>query len=188
MAKILIVLLVGVFGGMLVTNFFNIQITPKSAPAPIVTPPVKEIVELPEELDAPPPTAIPSVAKTTAKGSIDIELGYPADGIPPLKVCLFAVPAKAGEYAKAAYCETTTTNQTEMTLSFNPGVYHIFAWPAGTQNSTLVGSWTPAVACGLSVDCKDHSPLAITITSDKITSGVEIKDWYGDGSGYPKQP
>jgi hypothetical protein len=187
MAKLLIILMIGILGGVLVTSLFNIQITPKSAMQPVVVQPTESTID--DRVAAPTtisPTA-PTTTKAVTKGSIDIALGYPAGGIPPLKVCLFTVPAKAGEYGKSFYCETSATNQTEMTMAVNPGTYHIFAWPADGQYK-LVGSWTPAVACGLSVDCKDHSPLVVTVKSDQTTSGVAIKDWYGDGVGYPTQP
>ncbi len=169
---------------MFITQFFNVQVTPKSAIQ--LTETASPTITSNAPNPTTPPTA-PSIAQAVAKGSIDIEIGYPAGGIPPLKVCLFAVPAKVGAYTQSLYCETTATNQTEMTLAIDPGTYHIFAWPADDKYK-LVGSWTPAVTCGLSVDCKDHSPLALTVKPDQITSGVEIKDWYGDGVGYPTKP
>ena len=187
MGKVIIILLIGIAGGVLFTNFFDVSFTPKTVMQPTET---VETTAM-ETIAVAPTQPIPSVAPTAAaptKGNIDIELGYPAGGIPPLKVCLFAVPAKVGMYDKAVLCETTTANQTEMTMATNPGNYHVFAWPADANSGTLVGAWTPAVACGLSVDCKDHSPLAVMVKSDQITSGIEIKDWYTDGKGYPSKP
>lgn len=184
MGKLLLVLLIGIAGGVFITQFFNVQVTPKSAMQLTETASPTITTNIPDQTK---PSVAPSIAKIATKGSVDIEIGYPAGGIPPLKVCLFAVPAKVGAYTQSLYCETTATNQTELTLAVDPGSYHIFAWPADDQYK-LVGSWTPAVKCGLSVDCKDHSPLALTVKSDQITSGVEIKDWYGDGVGYPTKP
>lgn len=188
MGKLIIVLLIGIAGGVLLTNFFEISFTPKKVMQPtetVDTTTTKTMVVAPTQQM---PSVTPSVTAVAAKGNIDIELGYPAGGIPPLKVCLFTVPAKAGMYDKATLCVTTAANQTEMTIATNPGNYHIFAWLADAKDSTLVGAWTPAVACGLSVDCKDHSPLAVVVKSDQITSGIEIKDWYTDGKGYPSKP
>lgn len=191
MGKIILTLLIGIAGGVLLTRFFEISFTPKLTEKTAQVTPVSE----PEASDTTrldptqtTPTIAPSITTATAKGNIDIELGYPAGGIPPLKVCLFTVPAKVGMYDKATLCETTTANQTEMTLSADPGNYHVFAWPAGADSGTFVGAWTPAVACGLSVDCSDHTPLVVKVVADQISAGVEIKDWYTDGANYPKKP
>jgi hypothetical protein len=166
MGKVLLVLLIGILGGVFLANYFSVQITPKSAIQP---------------------TEVPNTTEMMSKGSVDIELGYPSEGVPALKICVFAVPTKAGEYTEPAHCETTVANQTEATMNVDPGNYHIFAWPVNEQLK-VSGSWTPAVACGLEANCNDHSPLPLTVKSSQITSGIEIKDWYGNGVGYPTKP
>lgn len=188
MGKLIIILLIGIAGGVLLTSFFDVSFTPKKVMQPTQTAETATTETIAAAPTKQTPSVAPTITTAVTKGNIDIELGYPAGGIPPLKVCLFTVPAKAGMYDKAVLCEITATNQTEMTLAANPGNYHVFAWPAAKDSGSLVGSWTPAVACGLSVDCKDHSPLSLTVKSDQITPGIEIKDWYGDGTGYPAKP
>lgn len=189
MAKIVIVLLIGLVGGVLISNFFNIQISPKQTATLTVEPTstTENLTAVPTAITASPTTTPTTVKTATEKGTIEIKLGYPAGGIPALKVCLFAIPAKVGDYASATQCVTTPANQTQLTMTAPVGSYHIFAWPDDNQYQ-LSGSWTPAVACGLSVDCKDHSPLAVVVNADQKTTGVAIQDWYGEGVGYPKKP
>lgn len=179
MTKLIIVFIIGLIGGVIISNTFDIQITQKAYVAPSPT--------------VPPATLSPAAEKpkgmeeTKKSGSILAKLGYPAGGIPPLKVCVYAIPEKAGEYQEPVKCATTDTNQTEITLlDVVADSYHIFAWPVSDE-FTLSGSFTPAVACGLKVECKDHSPLAVVVEADK-SAQAEIKDWYGDGVGYPKKP
>lgn len=176
MTKLIIVFIVGLISGVIISNTFDIQITQKPSLSPVPT--------------SAPITSVPVVEKTevvTDNGSILAQLGYPAGGIPPLKVCAYSVPEKEGVYGEPVKCVKTDTNQTEVTLLDVPtNTYHVFAWPVSDEFS-LSGSFTPAVACGLKVECKDHSPLAVVVEADKSTQ-VEIKDWYGDGVGYPKKP
>lgn len=179
MTKLIIVFIVGLIGGVIISNTFDIQITQKAYVAPSPT--------------VPPATLSPAAEKpkgmeeTKKSGSILAKLGYPAGGIPPLKVCAYSVPEKEGVYGEPVKCVKTDTNQTEVTILDVPtNTYHVFAWPVSDEFS-LSGSFTPAVACGLKVECKDHSPLAVVVEADKSTQ-VEIKDWYGDGVGYPKKP
>lgn len=179
MTKLIIVFIVGLIGGVIISNTFDIQITQKQTltPAPTLIPatsvPVMNVVDDKKE--------------EKKNGSILAQLGYPAGGIPPLKVCTYSLPEKEGVYGSPVKCVKTDTNQAEVTLLDIPtNTYHVFAWPVSDEFN-LSGSFTPAVACGLKVECKDHSPLAVVVKADKSTQ-VEIKDWYGDGVGYPKKP
>lgn len=179
MTKLIIVFIVGLVGGVIISNTFDIRISQKTSlsPSPTMLPititPVEDNTEEKKEVKS--------------MGSILAKLGYPAGGIPPLKVCVYTLPEKVGEYDSPVKCAMTETNQTEIALLEVPvGNYHIFAWPISDE-FTLSGSFTPAIACGLKVDCKDHSPLTVVVEVDQSTQ-VEIKDWYGDGVDYPKKP
>lgn len=179
MIKLIIVFIVGLIGGVIISNTFDIRISPKSSLTPTSTP-LAITSALLESKDQ---------AKTEVKANGDIfaRLGYPAGGIPPLKVCVYTIPEKEAVYGSPTKCVTTDTNQTEITIMNVPtGDYHIFAWPVSDEFS-LSGSFTPAVACGLKVECNDHSPLAFSVKSGG-SSQVDVKDWYGDGAGYPKKP
>lgn len=179
MTKLIIVFIVGLIGGVIISNTFDIKISPKSTPPPTPTP--LAITSAPDNVQ--------DEEKTMMKknGSVLARLGYPAGGIPPLKVCIYTTPEKEGNYDAPTKCATTETNQTEVTiLDISSGDYHIFAWPVSDEFS-LSGSFTPAVACGLKVDCTDHSPISFSV-KDGESAQVEVKDWYGDGTGYPKKP
>jgi hypothetical protein len=128
-------------------------------------------------------TATPeSSPATAATGTISGSLGYPAGGIPPLVVYAF----KQGDF-KTFHKLTTKTNQTTFTLENIPtGTYLLVAYPQ--DSGELVGGYTKAVACGLSVDCKDHNLLPVVVEAGKTVANVEIKDWYAPAGTFPAKP
>ena len=141
----------------------NLELPPRNTPSPT---PVSEKV-------APP---------VPAKGSISGTLGYPSSFIPPLTV--YAISEKD---PKVYFSVKTQTNQQAFTLELvEPGTYVLVAYPEDT--SELAGGYTKAVACGLSVECKDHSLVSVSVEAGKTVSGVEIKDWYAPEGTFPKKP
>ena len=189
MLKLALVLLIGLVAGMILTNVLDIRIGPSSffgaSPAPS---PLSDVTD--SVIASPTATAQPAAGEVIEGdlGSVDVSLGYPSSGIPPLKVCLYPVPEVQSQYESPAKCVTTIENQMTASIAqVQPGTYHAFAWPV-SDAFTIGGSWTAAVPCGLSVDCTDHSPLPVEVKSNQVTKGVEIKDWYGNGEGYPAKP
>lgn len=178
MTKLIIVFIVGLIGGVIISNTFDIRISPKSITTPTPTLAITS---------APPESKDQAKIEMKENGNVFARLGYPAGGIPPLKVCIYTIPEKEGSYGSPTKCVTTDTNQTEITIMDVPtDDYHIFAWPISDEFS-LSGSFTPAVSCGLKVECSDHSPLSFSVKNGE-SSQVDVKDWYGDGKGYPKKP
>lgn len=117
-------------------------------------------------------------------------LGYPSSFVPAMKVCLY-------EYTDPEmiqgpkYCTFTKDNQMTYVVSgeVKPSKYVVFAWPASAeQGSELTGSYTPAVACGLNVDCKDHAPIPLDMVTEKTISGIDIRDWYAEQGTFPPKP
>lgn len=224
-SKIIIVVVVlvvaGLIAGVLLVNFFDIKILPKTTTTPTTSESLPEDFsgefaddtmdymgddlgmdsgmegssDFVNETDGGLGTETagglvfnPTDQGTTTEGDILVDLGFPGEGVPSLQICMYAVPV-AGSYSEPIYCANNAPNQEKLRiLAIEPGNYHIFAWMADTPDSDMVGSWTPAVACGLSVECTDHSPSSITVVAGQTTSGVAIKDWYGDGAGYPSRP
>lgn len=80
MTKLIIVFIVGLIGGVIISNTFDIKISPKSTPPPTPTP--LAITSAPDNGQ--------DEEKTMMKknGGVLARLGYPAGGIPPLKVCV----------------------------------------------------------------------------------------------------
>jgi hypothetical protein len=125
-----------------------------------------------------PTTETPQVTTT---GKISGTLGYPAEGIPLLTVYAFDTTNE-----KKYFLVNTQVNQGQFTIAgVEPGSYYVVAYAKDYQAS---GGYTKAVACGLSVDCKDHSLIAVTVKSGETASGAEVKDWYAPDGTFPKKP
>lgn len=129
-----------------------------------------------------PNDLIDEKSPTIVVGSIAGTTGYPSEGIPPLEIYAF----KVGDHS--VYFKTTTqTNQQSFTIdAVTPGSYIVVAYPLG--DGGLTGGYTKAVACGLSVECTDHSLIEVDVIAGKTKSGVEIKDWYAPAGQFPSKP
>lgn len=134
------------------------------------------------------PSAIPQ--KNTEVISISGALGYPSSFVPAMKICLYEY-AGPGMIQGPKYCTFTKDNQGSFKISgkISPSKYVVFAWPAdAAAGSELAGSFTPAVACGLSVDCKDHAPIPLDVVNDQTVINVDIRDWYAEVGTFPTKP
>lgn len=128
-----------------------------------------------------PSQITPGEEKMTGKGQISGTLGYPSEFIPPLTVYAFDTTNE-----KKYFMVDTQTNQGQFTIAnVKPGSYYIVAYAKDSQAS---GGYTKAVPCGLSVDCTDHSLIAVTVKSGETTTGAEVKDWYAPDGTFPKKP
>jgi hypothetical protein len=119
-----------------------------------------------------PPGSVPLPAGATqGTGSLQGVVHFPSEGIPPLTI--YARNVATNE----TFNLTTAENQADFTLAgVAPGVYHVFAWVS--DGSGLGGAYTQAVPCGLSVDCTDHTLIAVPVAAGQPTTGVDIADWY----------
>ena len=115
-------------------------------------------------------------------GAITGTLGYPSEGIPPLEIVAFK------ENDHSVFFKTMTqANQQSFTIdAITPGVYVVVAYTTGIAG--LSGGYTKAVACGLSVECTDHSLIQVEVTAGQTESGVAIKDWYAPLDQFPTKP
>lgn len=120
-----------------------------------------------------------------AKGEIKGTLGYPAEGIPELNVYAFDTSNE-----KTYFMIDTKVNQDQFTISdVDPGNYYIVAYvKASKTGEAYGGGYTKAVSCGLSVNCLDHSLIAVTVKPGETATGVEVKDWYAPEGIFPKKP
>ena len=121
---------------------------------------------------------------TPTSSTISGELGYPSSFIPPLRV--YAVDSTNGEY----FSVDTLQNQGTYSINVKPGTYLVFAYPRGTEGSAsgLGGGYTPAVACGLSVNCTDHSLIPVQVGAGQGITGIDVKDWYAPEGSFPTPP
>ncbi|MEN9328102.1 MAG: hypothetical protein RI947_910 [Candidatus Parcubacteria bacterium] len=118
----------------------------------------------------------------TSMGAAEGTLGYPSEGIPPLVVYAINTEDKS-KY----YFTETSQNESKFTIeNIKPGIYHFVAYQKA--NATNSGGYSQAVLCGLLASCKDHSLIPVAITSGKMKSGIQIKDWYADAGDFPTKP
>ncbi|MFZ6034965.1 MAG: hypothetical protein ACOYUB_02360 [Patescibacteria group bacterium] len=121
-----------------------------------------------------------AVSEKMATGSLEGDIGYPSEQIPPLEVYAFN-SSDTGDYHKVK----TVQNQGSYSFDDLPvGSYYVVAY-AGSNYS---GGYTEAVPCGLSVSCTDHSLIKVEVKTNEVTKGVDLKDWYAPENTFPQKP
>ena len=127
----------------------------------------------------PVPATLTPASPSTEAGSISGKLSYPSEFIPPLRVVAFNIFDQSYRYVD--------TNQNQSTYQISglaPGKYHVVAYAGGS----LAGGYTPAVACGLSVDCTDHSLSDVVVFAGADTPNIDPADWYAPENSFPPMP
>jgi hypothetical protein len=114
---------------------------------------------------------------------IIVQLSYPSEGIPPLNIYL-----KEKNSGKVYLYENFDGNQFIKIKNLPWGEYVAFAY---TKDFILGkvkarGSYTYAVDCGLSVDCKNFSLKKCLINKD-FNDTIKILDWYNENN-IPSEP
>lgn len=133
------------------------------------------------------------VAEGTA-GSISGRLGFPSEFLPPLVT--YAVSTDGRRFYRV---QSVTWQQHYTILGMAPGDYFVVT-TAGFRGQRIASSartepvwtfgaaYTKAVLCGLSIQCADHSLLAVHVISGVATSNIDPADWYADPASYPLLP
>ena len=128
---------------------------------------------------APTLTLSPAAAQATPEsagpnGTVEGELSYPSDYIPPdMQVC--------GEEigSKRLTCSSRKTRQrgrTRYVLSLPPGEYLIFAQTKDAPGQRAY--YSEFVVCGLDAACKSHKPIAVALPAGMARKGIDPQDWY----------
>ena len=142
------------------------------AGAPSVSPTQAATVEV-----APTETPAEPAAQT---GSIAGNLSYPSEFIPAMQVVAF------GLLSNEWYVVNTAEGAGSYQLDNLPaGLYQVVSYVAGGD---LGGGYTPAVACGLSVNCTDHTLVAVEVVAGQVTTGIDPGDWYAPEGTFPPNP
>ncbi len=138
----------------------------------------------------PTPTAELVQPAADLKGSISGRLSYPSEFIPPLRVVAFRV--ENGSWTQQyAYVDTLLNAGAYQIDGLEPGYYWITAYTIPNDNgapSGLAGGYTQAVLCGLSVDCTDHSLIAVEVKPGKVTEDIDPGDWYAAEGSFLTNP
>lgn len=126
-----------------------------------------------------PAQGSPSPTPAAETGSIAGQICYPSEGIPEMTAYFEDV------VSHAVVSLAIAANQSSYTVDLAPGVYHAYAWVGAFA---VGGSYSQAVPCGLTAACADHSLIAVTVTADQTTGGVDLCDWYGGPGSVPTPP
>ncbi|MFH1186532.1 MAG: hypothetical protein V1755_16090 [Chloroflexota bacterium] len=120
--------------------------------------------------------ATPSPAPSGDRmGSISGSPNYPSESLPAMHVTAFQVGTQNYRYVSTNYGK-----QTFRIDDLAPGTYHVVAYTIGSQGfpAGLVGGYTQAVPCGLSVNCNDHILIDISVAAGQAITGINPADWY----------
>ncbi len=126
----------------------------------------------------------PGAAAAPQPGVIEGSLSYPSEFIPDdMTICAENLATKK------IYCTNKHINARKYRykegykLTVPPGEYHVFAQlpdPArhgADYSKDYRAYYSKFVTCGMSVECKDHTPIVVTVKSGATTSGVDPWDW-----------
>jgi len=153
-------------------------------------------IELNEEPEVPPAEpvneepAAPTDAPLPAAGSISGNLSYPSEFIPPMRVVAFRL-ANGQPSGEFVFVETALNEANYQLDNLAPGQYWVVAYtiPEGEGiPQGLAGGFTEAVPCGLSVECSDHSLMAVDVQSGQTIADVNPGDWYAPEGAFPPDP
>ena len=106
-------------------------------------------------------------------GSISGKLSYPSEGIPAQRVC--AVDLKDDK----EYCQQTTMGTETYVISAPAGDYMVYAALDGDATGKRA-YYSEFVLCGLKAECKDHSPVKVSVEAGKAAE-AHPQDWYAVG-------
>ena len=126
------------------------------------------------------PATLTPASPASEAGSISGKLSYPSEFIPPLRVVAFNIFDQSYRYV-----DTTQNQSTYQISGLAPGKYHVVSY---VQGGGLAGGYTPAVACGLSVTCTDHSLIDVTVFAGTDTPNIDPADWYAPENSFPPMP
>ncbi|MBL7542632.1 MAG: hypothetical protein JNL11_02400 [Bdellovibrionaceae bacterium] len=109
-------------------------------------------------------------------GSIQGSLGFPSDFIPKLVICADPI-----EWWKKKICIGSELDARTYELKLPKGKYTVFASVIEKMEyfqTDYRAYYSEFVKCGLSVNCKDHSPIVIEINDASTLNDINPQDWY----------
>jgi len=125
---------------------------------------------------------IPTMVRP-ASGSITGKLSYPSEDIPPMRVV--AVNVDTGEIFSTAVVDQAKYNLDNVPV----GTYHVLAYLQDANAAASQGAgYSQAVLCGLSVDCTDHTLVAVKVREGLTITEINPGDWYAPEGTFPPEP
>lgn len=141
--------------------------TPAVSPTPEASPTTVTIAQPTEPLDL-----------TAGKGLVSGIVCYPSEFIPPMTLYFLEVNSQA--LSSFDHDDGVQPYSVEL----DPGTYVAYAYRKGT---TLAGSYSAAVPCGLTVACTDHTLLEIQVTAGGQVNDIDICDWVAEPGTVPTE-
>jgi hypothetical protein len=124
-------------------------------------------------------------AAETRDGVIEGSLSYPSEFIPPdMTVCAENLATQQRYCTEKHLKGKRFTYKVGYKLKVPPGDYHVYAY---LPDPAKYGAGFPKdyrayysrfVKCGMSVNCKDHSPIVVRVKRGGVVAGVDPMDWY----------
>ncbi len=118
------------------------------------------------------------------RGTVTGNLSYPSEFIPPMRVVLFGLNDGKAYFVDTAY------GQGSYAIDVPAGSYYVVSYsyqgvPGRTGQvdsysygpGSFAGGYSKAVLCGLTVDCTDHTLIAVNVAVGQ-TVAVNPTDWY----------
>ncbi len=103
-------------------------------------------------------------------GRVAGALLYPAEEIPDdLMVC-------AGDLSTGDEICNFIRVENNYLMDLPPGDFVL--WAQTEEMPGILAYYTRAVECGLTPDCTDHSPLAVSIEDGTVIDNVDLGDWF----------
>jgi hypothetical protein len=131
---------------------------------------------------APPPASPTNTSQPApAVGTVSGQICFPSEPPLPEMTLYFRDPANE-QVISVPHSDGTGLYSAQLTA----GTYVAYAWRNG--DTTLGGSYSQAVPCGLSVNCTDHNLLSFVVEPGGSTNGIDICDWYGAPGDVPLPP
>jgi hypothetical protein len=124
----------------------------------------------------------PQATETGApSGSISGTLSYPSEYLPAQRVVAFNMDSKEWFAIEVDHDSSYVLD------GLPPGSYYVVAYAIDTENAGA-GGYTQAVSCGLSVNCKDHSLVSVSVKAGDMLQNINPTDWYAPAGSFPSDP
>jgi len=130
-------------------------------------------------------TAQAGTNSTPSLGSISGTMGYPAEGVPPMRVAIFSL--QTGE---AVFFDSSLNQTTFQVDELPAGDYQVVAYTLGGTSypAGVAGGFTNYIACGATENCTDHSLATVHVIGGEVASDIRIGDWFLPDGSYPPMP
>jgi hypothetical protein len=126
----------------------------------------------------------PSTGAAANEGVIEGSLSYPSEFIPDdMTICAENLATKKIYCTNKHLTAKKYRYKVGYKLTVPTGNYHVFAQlpdPArygATMPKDYRAYYSQFVKCGMSVECKDHTPIVVTVKSGATARGVDPWDW-----------